>query len=277
MGPWTIKEKMTTPHFTSEQKRTLKILTLINFLNYIDRDIIFGLVPIIMARFAVSYSQAGLLNTVFSIVHSVLHVAAGMGGGPVFAEKSHQLRRPVLELGNVFERSGARLPFPASGTRSGGGGRSGLCPGRHGLSLRVAFLVGFGRASRVYSTWACSLGGGRIALGPVLMGWGGVAGGIFRGRHPGNPVGTEHPGRRGASRRKPRKTSPHSPHPARAGLRVGLVGACSSTSPFIPTFSGVQRSCTPIRALGCWEASIVLGVTVTFAGIFGVLTGATLG
>ncbi len=171
MGPWNRKEKMTTPRFTSKQKRTLTILTSINFLNYIDRDIIFGLVPIIQARFAVSYSQAGLLNTVFSIVHSVCTLPLGW-----VADRFS--RRKVISYGVLFWSLATFL--------------SGLAPTFRSL-LMARGLVGVGEAAYAPAATAIITGsfprrvrarvqgvfdlgmfvGGAIgiALGPVLMGW----------------------------------------------------------------------------------------------------------
>ncbi|MBI1941490.1 MAG: MFS transporter, partial [Acidobacteria bacterium] len=57
--------------FTSYQIRVLAILTLINFVNYVDRQIIYPLFPLIEADFHLTYSQLGLLAVAFSVVHSV--------------------------------------------------------------------------------------------------------------------------------------------------------------------------------------------------------------
>ena len=276
MGPWTIKEKMTTPHFTSEQKRTLKILTLINFLNYIDRDIIFGLVPIIMARFAVSYSQAGLLNTVFSIVHSVCTLPLGW-----VADRFS--RRKVISYGVLFWSLATFL--------------SGLAPVFRSLLLARG-LVGVGEAAYAPAATAIITGsfprwvrarvqgvfdlgmfvGGAvgIALGPVLMGWVGWRAAFFVVGIPGillalSILGVE----------EPRVESPEKRVPIRHILRVpafvwGLVGGLFiNFAVYSYVFWGTTFVHT-YKGFGVREASIVLGVTVTFAGIFGVLTGATL-
>ena len=276
MGPWNRKKKMTTPRFTSKQKRTLTILTSINFLNYIDRDIIFGLVPIIQARFGVSYSQAGLLNTVFSIVHSVCTLPLGW-----VADRFS--RRKVICYGVLFWTLATFL--------------SGLAPTFRSLLLARG-LVGVGEAAYAPAATAIITGsfprrvrarvqgvfdlgmfvGGAIgiALGPVLMGWVGWQAAFFVVGIPGillakSILGVE----------EPRVESPEKRVPIRHILRVPafvwvLIGGWFIN---LAVYSYIFWGTTFVhtyKGFGVREASILLGVTVTFAGIFGVLTGATL-
>ena len=276
MGPWNRKKKMTTPRFTSKQKRTLTILTSINFLNYIDRDIIFGLVPIIQARFGVSYSQAGLLNTVFSIVHSVCTLPLGW-----VADRFS--RRKVICYGVLFWSLATFL--------------SGLAPTFRSLLLARG-LVGVGEAAYAPAATAIITGsfprrvrarvqgvfdlgmfvGGAIgiALGPVLMGWVGWQSAFFVVGIPGillakSILGVE----------EPRVESPEKRVPIRHILRVPafvwvLIGGWFIN---LAVYSYIFWGTTFVhtyKGFGVREASILLGVTVTFAGIFGVLTGATL-
>ena len=276
MGPWNRKEKMTTSSFTSEQKRTLKILTLINFLNYIDRDIIFGLVPIIQARFAVSYSQAGLLNTVFSIVHSVCTLPLGW-----VADRFS--RRKVISYGVLFWSLATFL--------------SGLAPVFRSLLLARG-LVGVGEAAYAPAATAIITGsfprrvrarvqgvfdlgmfvGGAIgiALGPVLMGWVGWGPAFFVVGIPGFLLALSI-----LRIEEPRVESPEKRVPIRHILRVPafvwilMGGLFINFAVYSYVFWGTTFVHT-YKGFGVREASIVLGVTVTFAGILGVLTGATL-
>ena len=277
MGPWNRKEKMTTSSFTSEQKRTLKILTLINFLNYIDRDIIFGLVPIIQARFAVSYSQAGLLNTVFSIVHSVCTLPLGW-----VADRFS--RRKVISYGVLFWSLATFL--------------SGLAPVFRSLLLARG-LVGVGEAAYAPAATAIITGsfprrvrarvqgvfdlgmfvGGAIgiALGPVLMGWVGWGPAFFVVGIPGFLLALSI-----LRIEEPRVESPEKRVPIRHILRVPafvwilMGGLFINFAVYSYVFWGTTFVHT-YKGFGVREASIVLGVTVTFAGILGVLTGATAG
>lgn len=61
-----------------DQKFLLAILCLINFVNYIDRQVIFPLFGHIKAEFHVSDFQLGLLGTMFMLTHSILSLPLGM-------------------------------------------------------------------------------------------------------------------------------------------------------------------------------------------------------
>lgn len=62
----------------SEQKTMLWVLALINFFNYIDRQVIFPLFHLIKADFGVSDFELGLLGTVFMLVHSLTSLPLGI-------------------------------------------------------------------------------------------------------------------------------------------------------------------------------------------------------
>ncbi len=79
-------------NFTRYQWQVLTILTLVNFVNYIDRQIIYALVPLIQAEFVLSFSQVGLLGTVFSLMHSVCTLPLG-----VLADRTS--RKKVISYG----------------------------------------------------------------------------------------------------------------------------------------------------------------------------------
>ncbi len=56
---------------TSSQKHLLWILTLINLVNYLDRQVVFPLFGHLKAEFGLTDFHLGLLSTVFLIVHSI--------------------------------------------------------------------------------------------------------------------------------------------------------------------------------------------------------------
>ena len=62
---------MNTPGFSPYQKRVLIVLTLINFVNWMDRQIVYPLMPLIKADFHVTFMQLGWLVAAFSIVHAI--------------------------------------------------------------------------------------------------------------------------------------------------------------------------------------------------------------
>lgn len=59
------------PRFTGWQWKVLIVLTLINFLNYFDRLIVFPMFPLLKEEFGVSDFRLGLLGSVFIVVHSL--------------------------------------------------------------------------------------------------------------------------------------------------------------------------------------------------------------
>ena len=80
---------------TKEQKITLAVLTLINFFNYVDRQIIFPLFDSIKLEFGVTDFQLGLLGTLFMLVHAATSVPFG-----VLADKYS--RKMVIAAGVTF-------------------------------------------------------------------------------------------------------------------------------------------------------------------------------
>jgi MFS family permease len=77
------------------QRQLLVILALINFFNYLDRNIIFPLFHLIKMEFGVSDFQLGLLGTLFLLVHSVASVPLG-----ILADRYS--RKVIVSLGVLF-------------------------------------------------------------------------------------------------------------------------------------------------------------------------------
>src|ERR1700747_11102 len=69
---------MKLSEFTGTQKKVLTILLLVNFVNYVDRQIIFSLFPAIRRDFGLSFEQLGYLATAFTVVLSVGSFPLGM-------------------------------------------------------------------------------------------------------------------------------------------------------------------------------------------------------
>ncbi len=113
--------------FNSYQKRLLLILTLINFVNWIDRQIVYPLFPLIKQDFAISYTQLGWLVAAFSLVHAV--GSLGLGRLADFTS-----RKKVISYGILFW-SGATFT-------------SGLAASFRSLLMSRA-LVGVGEAAYV--------------------------------------------------------------------------------------------------------------------------------
>ncbi len=80
---------------TREQKIILLTLTAINFINYVDRQVIFPLFDLIKKEFLISDFQLGLLGTVFMLVHSLASVPLG-----ILSDK--RSRRDIIAGGVIF-------------------------------------------------------------------------------------------------------------------------------------------------------------------------------
>jgi predicted MFS family arabinose efflux permease len=82
-------------NFTGRQWRVLLILMLVNFVNYVDRQIIFSLFPSIRRDFGLSYEQLGYLATAFTVVLS-------LGSFPLGMLADRLSRRAVISAGVLF-------------------------------------------------------------------------------------------------------------------------------------------------------------------------------
>jgi MFS family permease len=81
--------------FSGKQWQVLLILMLVNFVNYVDRQIVFALFPSIRHDFGLSYVQLGYLATAFTVVLSVASFPLGM-----LADRIS--RRAVISAGVLF-------------------------------------------------------------------------------------------------------------------------------------------------------------------------------
>jgi len=81
--------------FNAKQWRVLLILMLVNFVNYVDRQIVFSLFPSIRSDFGLSYVELGYLATAFTMVLSLASFPLGM-----LADRIS--RRAVISAGVLF-------------------------------------------------------------------------------------------------------------------------------------------------------------------------------
>ncbi len=82
-------------------RATLAVLTALNFLNYIDRSILFAVQPLIQREFGSSDAQLGLLTTAFFVCYMV--------SAPVLGYVAdHRARRPII-IGGALVWSAATL------------------------------------------------------------------------------------------------------------------------------------------------------------------------
>ena len=102
---------MRIPDFSRNQWRALIVLMLVNFVNYVDRQVIFSLFPAIRHDFALSYEQLGYLATAFTVVLSLSTFPLGM-----VADRFS--RRSVISAGVLFWSGATFLSGLAGSFRS---------------------------------------------------------------------------------------------------------------------------------------------------------------
>ena len=86
---------MNLSDFTGRQWRVLLILMLVNFVNYVDRQIVFALFPYLRHDFGLTRLQLGTLATAFTVVLSLASFPLGM-----LADRIS--RRAVISAGILF-------------------------------------------------------------------------------------------------------------------------------------------------------------------------------
>lgn len=86
---------MKLSEFTGKQWQVLLIMMLVNFVNYVDRQIVFALFPSIRHDFGLSFVQLGYLATAFTVVLSLASFPLGMLADRVS-------RRAVISAGVLF-------------------------------------------------------------------------------------------------------------------------------------------------------------------------------
>ncbi|HEV2690321.1 MAG TPA: MFS transporter, partial [Bryobacteraceae bacterium] len=97
--------------FSRNQWRALIVLMLVNFVNYVDRQVIFSLFPAIRHDFALTYQQLGYLATAFTVVLSLCTFPLG-----VLADRFS--RRSVISAGVLFWSAATMLSGLAGSFRS---------------------------------------------------------------------------------------------------------------------------------------------------------------
>lgn len=86
----------------------LGVLTLINFLNYLDRFIVAGILPLLLVEFGRTKAEGGLLTTVFIVVYMLAAPLAGIVGD--------RIPRRFLVAASVFLWSLATLASGLAGS-----------------------------------------------------------------------------------------------------------------------------------------------------------------
>lgn len=165
---------MRISEFSSSQRKAITILLLLNFVNYVDRQVIFALFPYIRHDFGLRYEQLGYLATAFTVVLSLSTFPLGM-----LADRFS--RRWVISSGVLFWSAATFLSGLAGSFRSLLSARAMVGVGEAAYApAGAAVLSGtFPKEVRARIQGACDIGmfaGGAtgIALGGIMaqsFGW----------------------------------------------------------------------------------------------------------
>jgi predicted MFS family arabinose efflux permease len=160
--------------FSWKEWQVLTILMLVNFVNYVDRQVIFSLFPFIRHDFALSYQQLGSLATAFTVVLSLSTLPLG-----VLADRFS--RRFVVSGGVLFWSAATFLSGLAGSFRSLLGARALVGVGEAAYAPAGAAVLSatFPREFRARVQGACDIGmfvGGAagLVLGDIMaasFGW----------------------------------------------------------------------------------------------------------
>ena len=99
----------------------LVILTTLNFLNYIDRSVLFAVQPLVQTEFKLTNTQVGYLTSAFLLFYMVGAVCRP-AGRPLFAQADHHSGSGFLERPDSADRGHAHLRRIAAAPHPGGGG-----------------------------------------------------------------------------------------------------------------------------------------------------------
>jgi len=259
-----------------QRNRVLFILTLVNFVNYIDRVIVFPLFAPIKAEFGLSDGQLGLLGTVFNLVHSPANVVLGH-----LADRTS--RRRVMTFGVLFWSAATFLSGLVGSFRQllfaralVGVGEAAYAPAGTAVLTAAFPREARARAQGVFNTGMFMGGAMGLALGGILaesVGWRsaffivGVPGFLLAASLKGMPEAAPIPGERFV--------------PIQRLLRVPayvmmLVSGWFATFAAQAYLTWGAEFVHRYKNFSLREAGVSLGATVIVGGVLGVLVGAAL-
>ncbi len=152
----------------------LPLLTLINFFNYLDRQVVYGMTPFIGESFKLNFAQLGLLATVNLLVFAVASLASGPIADRIGPRKvifAGILVWAIATIGSALSTSYAMLLFFRALV---GVGEGAYGPSANTLLCADAPPEKRGRALGIYNVGMAVGGTSGLALGAILaphIGW----------------------------------------------------------------------------------------------------------
>lgn len=262
--------------FTSYQKRVLAILALVNLVNYIDRQVLYPLFPLLRTEFGATYAQLGLLATAFSLVHS-------FGAFVLGRIADRWSRKKVISYGVLFWSGATFLAGLANSFRSLLFARAMVGVGEAAYTPAATAIISgaFPRSIRARVQGVFDLGmfiGGAagLVLGGILAERVGWRPAFFIVGIPGLLLGL-------SILRLPNPPPPARDEqvPLRQILRLPAYAMVLVGGLFL-TFAGhtyIAWGATFVhnyKGVGLAEAAVSMGVIVVVAGMLGIIAGAAL-
>jgi MFS family permease len=155
----------------------LPLLTLINFFNYLDRQVVYGMTPLIGETFKLSSFELGMLATVNLLVFAFASLASGPIADRIGPRKvifSGILIWSIATIGSALSTSYPMLLFFRALV---GVGEGAYGPSANTLLCADAAPENRGRALGIYNVGMAIGGTSGLALGAILapvLGWRGV-------------------------------------------------------------------------------------------------------
>ena len=102
------------------QPRTaLIVLTALNLLNYVDRNVLFAVQPLVQDEFHVSNAQIGYLTSAFLGFLYDCGALRGAAGGSLLAQTDHRIGSNLLERADAAHRRHTHLHRAADPAHAG--------------------------------------------------------------------------------------------------------------------------------------------------------------
>jgi predicted MFS family arabinose efflux permease len=268
---------MAESRFTRQQWKVLAILALVNFVNYVDRQILFPLFPFIRRDFGLTFFQLGSLVTAFTIVLALATVPLGM-----LADRTS--RKAVISGGVIFwslatfvSGMATSFRFLLSARALVGVGEAAYTPAGTAIISATFPKRVRARVQAVFDTGMFIGGAVGIALGGIVAGFVGWRLAFFLVGFPGLLLGLL---ALGLPEVKTEATSEPS-FPIRSLLRYRsylliLMGGWFSTFAAYSYITWGPEFVQDFLHFTPRETGVILGAVVIVAGMSGVLTGAAL-
>ncbi len=257
------------------QLHVLLLLTLVNFMNFVDRQIVGAILPLLQGEFSLSHSQAGLLGTVFALMHSCFTLPLG-----VLADRTS--RKNVMAGAVLFWSGATFVTGLVHSFRALLGARALVGIGEAAFTPAATAIITRSFPAAVRARVQGTFNAGMFIGGCVGLGLGGVLAARFGWRPTLFIVAV--PGILLAARIARLREPPVAAAvgvPWREILRSAAYwealagGCCVSFGAYALIFWGTTFA-VENKGLSLHDASVILGVNLGLAGVLGIGAGAWL-